>query len=139
MTIIVAGFFLLYYFKPFSKTDIIVLDHMTEFSDGSINQICLVKNPPSQSKILYGMINDFNKENPTENGLFNRLFIKEHDYIFLPALTLSENIEYNSKTTNRDDLDNIDFLGNSYCKASVNGELIKRTEIYVGDSYYYKK
>ena len=112
---------------------------MTEFSDGSINQICLVKNPPSQSKILYSMINDFNKENPTENGLFNRLFIKEHDYIFLSALTLSENIDYNSKTTNRDDLDNIDFLGDSYCKVSVYGEPIKRTEVYVGDIYYYKK
>lgn len=99
----------------------------------------MVKNPPASSKKLKELIVEFNKINPTADGNFRRLFIKEHDYIFLPGLTLSENVDYSLKTTMRDDLDNIDFLGDSYSSVTMDGEPYKRTEVYVGEIYYYKK
>lgn len=136
--LVIAGV-LLYANNPFSKPEIIVMEHLTELNDGRVNQICLVKNPPSTSKDLYRLIEEFNESNPTKNGDFRRLFIKEHDYIFFPALTLREKIEYTSKNLTRRDLDNIDFLASSYSFNSYNGERIEKTEVYVGEIYYYKK
>lgn len=137
--LLLAGLFMIYYLKPFSCPEIVLLDHMTEYKDGNLDQICLVKNPPVSSGRLLKLIEEYNISNPTPNGIYKRLFIKKHDYIFLPALTLSENIDYFSKNTSRDDLGNIDFLGESSCKVDVNGEPIKKSNVYVGAFCYYKK
>ncbi len=133
------GLLLLFYLKPFSSSEIIVLDHLTEYKNGGMDQICLVKYPPASSTKLKDLIEEFNKNNLTEDGKFRRLFIKEHDYIFLPALFLNENIDYNQKTTIRDDLDNIDFLGYSYCFETKDGKQFKKTEVYVSQISYYKE
>ena len=138
LLLIIAGM-LLFSNNPFSNPEIIVLEHMTELNNGRVEQICLVKSPPSTSKELYQLIDDFNERNPTKNGDFSRLFIKEHDYIFFPALTLRENINYTSENFARNDLDNIDFLAKSYSLISNNGERIESTEVYVGEIWYYKK
>ncbi len=111
---------------------------MTEMHNGKINQICLVLNPPKNSEKLKKLITDFNRDHNSDNKLFKRLFIKEHDYE-IPFLPFPHNIDYKSKTTTRDDIDNIDFLGDSYISVTINGDTIKQTKVYVGDIYYYKK
>lgn len=139
LTFLIAGLFLFFYFKPFSSSEIIVLDHLTEYENGSIDQICLVKHPPASSTKLKELIEEFNKNNLAEDRKFRRLFIKEHDNIFLPGLFLSENIDYYLKTIKRDDLDNIDFLGRSYSSETIDGKPHKSTVVYVGKIYYYKE
>ena len=99
----------------------------------------MVKNPPASSGKLQKLIQEFNNNNPIANKNFNRLFIKGHDNIIFPALTLSKNYDYYSRNTSREDLDNIDFLGDSYSRVNKNGDTIKETEVYVGQIYYYKK
>lgn len=135
---ILVGTFLYQYYKPFAKSEIIILNHLTEYHDEVINQICLVKNPPRNSKALFTLINDFNTESKTSNGLHDRLFIKEHDYA-PPFLPFAWNIDYTQETTTRNDLDNIDFLGDSDITLMYNGDTIKRMEVYVGEIYYYEK
>jgi len=138
IVIIIAGTFSVVYFMPFASSEIIVLEHLTEKTKNEINQICLVKNPPRSSENLSNLINDFNKENPTSNGLYNRLFIKEHDFD-PPFLPFAWNIDYSAETTTRNDLDNIDFLGDSHILIAYYGDTIKRTKVYIGEIYYYQK
>jgi len=126
------------YFKPFSNSEIILLEHMTEKHNGELNQICLIINPPKSSDRLKEMIIKFNQGNLTDNNLHKRLFIKEHDYE-LPIFPFPHNPDYKLETTTRDDLDNIDFLGVSYVSVSNYGDTIRRTQVYVGEIYYYKK
>lgn len=126
------------YFKPFSNSEIIILEHMTEKHDGELNQICLVLNPPRSSDKLKELIIKFNRDNLTENELHKRLFIKEHDYE-LPIFPFPHNTDYKLETTTRDELDNIDFLGDSYVSVSNHGDTIRRAEVYVGEIFYYKK
>ena len=111
---------------------------MTEHRDGNLNQICLVQNPPASSDKLYSLINEFNRANPTESSFHKRLFIKEHDYE-LPIFPFPHNPEYKSTTTTRNDLDNIDFLGNSYIFLGSESDTIRKTKVYIGELYYYKK
>jgi len=139
MTSLLAGLIIWCFFKEFSHTEIFVLEHMTEYKDGCLYQICMVKNPPASSGKLQKLIQEFNNNNPIANKNFNRLFIKGHDNIIFPALTLSKNYDYYSRNTSREDLDNIDFLGDSYSRVNKNGDTIKETEVYVGQIYYYKK
>jgi len=135
---LVIGVLITVYNKPFSSSEIIILEHLTEKHDGKLNQICLVLNPPVNSGKLENLIIEFNRNNSTENGLHDRLFIKEHDYE-IPIFPFSHNPNYKSETATRDDLDNIDFLGDSYISVSVNGDTIRRTKVYVGEIYYYKE
>lgn len=127
---------LIVYFKPFSKTEIILLAHMSKFQNDRVNEIYLVENPPWKSETLYELIEKFNNDNPTSNGLFERLFIKEYDYepSFLP---LVGNIDYKSKTSTKDDLHMRDFLGSSDCSIHFNGDTICETKMYKGDLWYY--
>mgnify|MGYP000548342778 CR=1 FL=1 len=132
------GVLIIVYFKPFSNSEIILLEHMTERHNGELNQICLVLNPPKSSDRLKEMIIKFNQGNLTDNNLHKILFIKEHDYE-LPIFPFPRNPDYKLETTTRDDLDNIDFLGDSYVSESNYGDTIRRTEVYVGEIYYYNK
>jgi len=125
------------FFKPFAKTEIFVLDQMTEYRDDIPNQICLVINPPGNSKKLHKLIEDFNNQNQAENGLFERLFIKEHDYE-LPILPWADNVDYRLETTSRNDLQNVDFLGESSARI-YRGDTIRNTQVYVGKIWYYNK
>jgi hypothetical protein len=138
-SVIIIGILTVLYFKPFSNAEIIILDHLTENHDGTIDQICFVKNQPSNSKRLHKLITEFNQNNQTDNGNYRRLFIKQHDYIFLPTLTLSENVDYTSNTVTRSDLDNIDFLGSSNSFLTKKGERINTLRVNVGEISYYKK
>ncbi|MFT5157489.1 MAG: hypothetical protein ACI83I_002050 [Bacteroidia bacterium] len=137
-TVLIVGVFTTLYFKPFSKSEIVILDHMTENSVGKLNQVCLVQNPPRNSESLYKMIVEFNRANATNNGLYKRLFIKEHDYE-LPIFPFPHNIDYKSKTATRNDLDNVDFLGDTYVSLDFNGDTMRRTNVYTGKMYYYNK
>ena len=140
--IIVSGialFLLILYFKPFSRTEIIILNHMTEMDgDGAVSQICLVKNPPYFSSTLENKIEEFNKSNPVKGISYHRLFIKEHDKVWFPGLFLQENVDYESTDVTKDDLDNIDFLADSYLALTVDGKIVKRTNLRTGDVWYYK-
>lgn len=138
LTLLIVGTLTTIYYKPFSNSEIIILEHMTENQDGKLDQICLVLNPPRSSEKLKKLIIDFNLSNKTANGLHNRLFIKEHDYE-LPIFPFPHNPDYKSEMTTRDELDNIDFLGDSYVSVDFDGDTIRRTKVYVGEIYYYKK
>lgn len=125
--------------NPFATTEIIVLNRLTERNDGVINQICLVKNPPKSSDALVVLIDEFNLKTSGRKNNFHRLFLKEHDKIWFPALTLSENVDYTSQNTTRHDLDNIDFLATSYNGFNFAGNRIKETKCYTGKRWYYKE
>ena len=130
--------FSIIYFNPFSNTEIIIIEHLTETNNNSLNQICLVKNPPSKPEVIRELITEFNKNTPFPSGNFKRLFIKEHDYIFFPALTLGENIDYTSKDKTRNDLDNIDFLASSSSYVNNYGKRITSLNINIGELWFYK-
>lgn len=140
--IILAGivlFLAILYFKPFSRTEIIILSHMTEMeSDGTVSQICLVKNPPYYSSTLTAEIEAFNKSHPVKGKYYDRLFIKEHDKVWFPGYFLQENVDYESKSIIRNDLDNIDFLADSYFTLTMTGGALKKTNLYTGELWYYK-
>lgn len=140
--IIVAGivlFLAILYFKPFSRTEIIILYHMTEMqSDGTVSQICLVKNPPYFSSTLISEIEAFNQSHPVNGKYYRRLFIKEHDKVWFSGYFLQENVDYESKRMTRNDLDNIDFLADSYFTLTVRGGVLKKTRIRTGENWYYK-
>lgn len=129
---------LVLYFKPFSRTEIIILDHLTKINNGVEHQICLVKNPPYSSETLIEKIDTFNLSQPVKGKYYSRLFIKEHDYIWFPALSLQENIDYQSLEISSTDLNNIDFLADSYFFKSVSGNEYKSTQCRVGELWYYK-
>lgn len=107
-------------------------------SDGVVNQICLVKNPPSLSSTLESEIAEFDNANPLKGKYFRRLFIKEHDNAWFPGLFLQENVDYESKNTTRNELDNIDFLAESDYELTKDGEVLKKTDLWTGDLWYYK-
>ena len=86
---------------------------MTISHENSINQICLVKNPPPKSTDLKELIRRFNEDNTVQNKGYYRLFIKEHDYIIPIVPFFNNNVDYTLVTTNRYDLDNVDFLAES--------------------------
>lgn len=135
--IVIIG--LIFYFRPFSHTEIIVLNHLTEINDdGVVNQICLVKNPPYYSSTLENKIEEFDKENPVKGSYYRRLFIKEHDKVWFPGLFLQEDVDYESKKITRPDLDNIDFLANSNYIVTRNGEICKSIDLRTGNLWYYK-
>lgn len=138
---VISGFVILgliLYFKPFSRTEIIILHHLTEINDdGVVNQICLVKNPPYFSSTLKSEIEEFDKANPTKDKFFRRLFIKEHDNVWFPMF-LQENVDYESKKVTRHDLDNIDFLASSNAELTKNGEVRNRIYLRTGEFWYYK-
>jgi hypothetical protein len=140
--IILAGivlFLAILYFKPFSRTEIIILYHMTEMeSDGTVAQICLVKNPPYYSSTLTAEIEAFNKSHPVKGKYYRRLFIKEHDKVWFSGYFLQENVDYESKNMTRNDLDNIDFLADSYFTLTMTGGTSIETEVYTGELWYYK-
>lgn len=138
-SIIISAVFSTLYLKPFSSTEINILDHLTENNNGTINQICLVKNPPSDSGSLLEIITKFNQTNQSKNGNYRRLFIKQHEYSFLSALTLGENIDYSSKAVLREDLNNIDFLGSSSSFLTKKGKRINTLEANIGALWHYKK
>lgn len=130
---------LILYFRPFSSTEIIVLDHLTEINDdGVVNQICLVKNPPYFSSSLENKIEEFDNENPVKGKYYRRLFIKEHDKVWFSGLFLQENVDYESMKITRHDLDNIDFLANSNYSEMKSGEIYKNIDLRIGDLWYYK-
>ena len=134
--IVILG--LILYFRPFSPTEIIILNHLTEINDDSVvNQICLVKKPPSSSSTLKNKILQFDKENPVKGKYYRRLFIKEHDNVWFPGF-FQENIDYESKKITRSDLDNIDFLADSDYWLTKNGEIYKEIELHTGEIWYYK-
>lgn len=130
---------LILYFRPFSRTEIIVLNHLTEIDDdGLVNQICLVKNPSYYSSTLESKIEEFDKENSVKGNYYRRLFIKEHDEVWFSGLFLQENVDYESKKITRYDIDNIDFLVNSDYIVTKKGEINKSIDLRVGDLWYYK-
>jgi len=135
--IVILG--LILYIKPFSRTEIIILNHLTEINDdGVVNQICLVKNPPFFSSTLKNKIENFDKANPVKDKYYRRLFIKDHDKVWFPGLFLQENVDYESKKITRHDLDNVDFLAESYYNLTKSGEINKKIDIKTGDLWYYK-
>jgi hypothetical protein len=139
---VIAGIMLLsltFYFKPFSRTEIIILDHLTEMNDDSVeNQILLVKNPPYFSSTLEKKIEKFNEANPVKGKYFRRLFIKEHDKVWFPNLGLQENVDYELKKITRYDLDNIDFLATSNFSLTVDSSIYRNTKCKIGKLWYYK-
>jgi len=127
------------YFRPFSSSQIIILDHLTEMTDDGIeDQICLVKNPPYFSATLKKDIEKFNKNNPVKGKYFRRLFIKEHDKVWFPNLFLQENVDYESKKTTIHDLNNIDFLAKSNYELTKDGSIYSSNRCYTGELWYYK-
>lgn len=134
---VILGFIL--YFRPFSRTEIVILKHLTDINDdGVVSQICLVKNPPYFSSTLEHRIEEFDKENPVKGNHYRRLFIKKHDKVLFPGLFLQENLDYESKKITRNDLDNIDFLANSNYIVTKNGKAYKSIDLKTGDLWYYK-
>ena len=125
------------YFKPFAKTEIIILEHLTEHNkDNMLQQICLVKNPPNRSQTLHELIDEFNKMNFVKEE-YKRLFIKTHDYDY--GSIFPHNVDYEAKTTTKNDLDNFDFLGYTSVFEDYKGDTIKITEVHVSEISYYKK
>lgn len=136
---VVAIFGAILIFDPFSSTEIIILDHLTEIGDdGVVNQICLVKNPPKSSTSLKIKIEQFDKKNPVKGKFYRRLFVKEHDNSWFAGWFLDDNFDYESKTASRDDINNIDFLGSSDYWPTRSGNNYKQTNIYTGEYWYYK-
>ena len=139
---VIAGIVLLgltLYFQPFSRTKIIILNHLTEINDdGVVNQICLVKNPPFFSSTIKNKIENFDQSNSVKGKYYRRLFIKEHDKVWFPGLFLQENVDYESKKITRYDLDNIDFLATSNYHLTVNGSINQSAKCYTGEGWYYK-
>lgn len=76
--------------------------------------------------------------NPVQNSFFRRLFIKKHDKVWFSGLFLQENVDYESKNTTRDALDNIDFLADSDYVLTKNGHFSKNIHLRTGDLWYYK-
>lgn len=138
-SIVLIGVSTLIYFNPFSKSEIIILNHLSENTNKYVDQICLVDNPPSTSKALYEMIKEFDLNHKSSDKNYKRLYIKQHDYIFLPAFTLRDNIDYTSPHITRNDLDNIDFLGSSFSYLSKDGRKLKDIKVNTGEIWYYKK
>ena len=127
------------YFKPFAKTEIIILEHLTEHDkDDKLDQICLVKNPPNRSQTLRELIDEFNHKNSVKEE-YKRLFVKPHDYDY--GIIFPYNVDYEAKTTTRNDndLDNINFLGYTSVFEDYKGDTIKITEVHVSEISYYKK
>lgn len=65
---------LILYFRPFSSTEIIILDHLTEINDdGVVNQICLVKSPPYFSSSLEHKIEEFDKKKSSKRQILSKI------------------------------------------------------------------
>jgi hypothetical protein len=125
----------------YNKTEFIVLNHLTRIDtvENRIDEIILVKNHPKSSNELKQLILDFNSKRPIEFDEIKQIFIKEHDYVLFPALTLSENFSYEDINTKSDKLDNIDFLAERLKYINWNKRVIDTIRCFVGKNNYYKK
>ncbi len=135
--VVLLGLLIVLYFKPFTRSRIEILDHMAKTYDAEIHQICLVKKPPAKSDDLYELIIEFNKSEPPETAEFRRLFIKRHAW--KPIDIWGDNVDYESETATREDLDNVDFLGRSSGWTDPEGKSVRHTEVFVGEYSYYKE
>lgn len=140
ISVLMAILFLIWVYKPFSQTEFVLLNHLTKYDSNSntYDKVYLVENPPKNSKELKYLIEEFEKRTTKKNENYSHLYVKNHDYIFFPALFLSENIDYNSKKITRYDLDNIDFLVSTYSQVNVSGKRIKDIYLRVGKNWFYK-
>lgn len=100
--------------------------------ENRIDEIILVKNHPKSSNELKQMILDFNSKRHLKYGKIKQIFIKEHDYVFFPVLTLSENYSYDDISTKYDKLDNIDFLAQRSKYVNWNKREIDTLSCFVG-------
>jgi len=107
--------------------------------ENRIDEIILVKNHPKSSIELKQMILDFNSKRQLKFEKIKQTFIKEHDYVFFPVLTLSENYSYEDINTKSDKLDNIDFLAERSKYVNWNKRVIDTVRCFVGKYDYYKK
>ena len=141
-TFVISGIVLLgliIYFRSFSRTEIVILKHLTDIhDDGVVHQICLVKNPPYFSSTLEKRIEEFDKENPVKDKYYRRLFIKEHDKAWFSEFFFEENVDYESTEITRNDLDNVDFLANSNHTLTKSGKINRNIDVNTGDLWYYK-
>ena len=86
------------------------------------------------------MVLDFNSKRQIKFKNIKQIFIKEHDYKFLPALYLSKNYSYEDRNTNSDKLDNIDFLAErDRYVGNWNKRVVDTTLCFIGKYDYYKK
>lgn len=114
---------------------------MTRFdtTENNISEIILVKNHPNSSSKLKEMILEFNSKRKLKFDNIQQTFIKEHDYKFLPALTLSENYSYEDRNIKSDKLDNIDFLAQRGKYISLDKRIIDTVSLFVGKYNYSRK
>jgi transcriptional regulatory protein LevR len=143
--ILIVCFSVIIKFSFFNKTEFIVLEQMTKIdsTENSIQEYILVKNPPKHSYELKNLILEFNSKRDVKFSNIHQLFLKEHDYIYLPkivlAFTLSENYSYLDKKTNTDQLDNIDFLAERNKYNMENKKAYDTTYVWVYKYCYYKQ
>ena len=107
--------------------------------ENRIDEIILVKNHPKSSNELKQMILNFNSKRQTKYQKIKQIFIKEHDCVFFPVLTLSENYKYDDINTKSAKLDNIDFLAERLKYVNWNEREIDTVSCFVGKYNYYKK
>ncbi|MDI9309281.1 MAG: hypothetical protein QM535_03605 [Limnohabitans sp.] len=130
----------------YSKTEFIVLSHLSRINneDNSIEEFILVKNPPQKSADLKKMIIEFNSKRHLKYKKAGQLFLKEHKQIYLPriisAFWLYDNYSYLDEKTNRDMLDNADFLAKqNHFLLNNNEKGANEIYLYIGKYCYYEK
>ena len=107
--------------------------------ENRIDEIILVKNPPKTAIELKKMILTFNSKRQIEFENINQTFIKEHDYIFLAPLFLSENFSFEDKNITSDKLDQADFLAIREKYLNWNKREIDTMRFFIGKYDYYKE
>ena len=124
----------------FNKTEFVVLEQMTRIdrTENNIGEIILVKNHPNSSSKLKEMIFEFNSKRKLKFDNIQQTFIKERNYKFLPALTLSENYSYEDKNIKSEKLDNIDFLARRVKYINWNKRVIDTIYLFIGKYDCYK-
>lgn len=107
-------------------------------TENNIGEIILVKNHPNSSSKLKEMIFEFNSKRKLKFDNIQQTFIKERNYKFLPALTLSENYSYEDKNIKSEKLDNIDFLARRVKYINWNKRVIDTIYLFIGKYDCYK-
>lgn len=147
ITGIFLSIFLVVFIKKqfFNTTEFIIINHMTKIDseEKSKQEYILVKNPPKYSYELEKLILDYNLKRKINTKNVNQLFLKEHDYVYLPkiilAFWLTENYSYLDKKTNTDKLDNVDFLAERRIYFIDHKKVLDTLDVWRGKYCYYEK
>lgn len=124
---------LITYCKPFSKTQITVLDHLTQkINDSVVHQVCLVENPPYLSYNLKCAIDKYNRHETIDGKYYVRLFVKDHSFSILSSL------DYHSTEITREDIATQDLLAKSKFHHMENEPIRESIKCFTGEEYYYE-